>query len=64
MTNQTQNPNTKNKYNLSKRTSDFGFEVIIFAKNIKENNINEPIMNQLIKSATSIGANYMEADYA
>jgi four helix bundle protein len=33
-------------------------------KSIKETNINRPIVNQLIRSATSIGANYMEADCA
>lgn len=64
MTNQFQNPNIKNKYNLAERTSDFGVEIIIFVKSIKENNINRPIINQLVRSATSIGANYMEADCA
>lgn len=64
MTNQAQNPNVKSKYNLAERTSKFGAEIIIFAKNIKETNINRPIINQLIRAATSIGANYMEADCA
>ena len=62
MTNQVQNPNVK--YNLSGRTANFGKEVIIFLKVIKENNINRSIINQLVRSATSIGANYMEADCA
>jgi four helix bundle protein len=62
MTNQVQNPNDKNKYDLAERTSKFGCEVIIFVKGVKENNINKSIINQLIRSATSIGANYMEAD--
>ena len=64
MTNQVQNPNDKKKYDLAERTSEFGAEVIIFVKSIKENNINRPIVNQLVRSATSIGANYMEADCA
>jgi four helix bundle protein len=64
MSNQIRNSNDKNKYNLAERTSDFGAEIIIFLKSIKENNINRPIINQLIRSATSIGANYMEADCA
>jgi four helix bundle protein len=64
MTNQIQNQNDKNKYNLANRTSKFGAEIIVFAKKIKENNINKSIINQLIRSATSIGANYMEADCA
>jgi len=64
MTNQTQNQNGKSKYDLHGRTSDFGVEVIVFVKGIRENNINRPIINQLVRSATSIGANYMEADCA
>lgn len=63
MTNQTQKLNDK-KYDLAERTSKFGEDVIIFAKNIKETNINRPIINQLIRAATSVGANYMEADCA
>jgi len=64
MTNQIQNQNDKNKYNLAERTSKFGCEIIVFVKKIKETNINKPIINQLVRSATSIGANYMEADCA
>ncbi len=64
MTNQVQNPNDKKIYDLSERTGKFGVEIIIFVKGIKENNINRSIINQLVRSATSIGANYMEADCA
>jgi len=64
MTNQAQNPNDKTKYNLAERTSKFGVEVIVFVKSIRESNINRSIISQLIRSATSIGANYMEADCA
>lgn len=63
MTNKNQNSNDK-KYDLAKRTSKFGADIIIFVRSIKENNINKSIINQLIRSATSIGANYMEADCA
>ncbi len=54
----------KNKYDLAERTSKFGVEIINFAKCIRETNINRPIINQLVRAATSIGANYMEADCA
>lgn len=64
MTNQFQNSNDKKVYNLSARTAKLGVDIIVFLKAIKENNINRPIINQLIRSATSIGANYMEADCA
>jgi four helix bundle protein len=52
----------KNNYNLEERTACFGENVIILCKKIKQDNINKPIINQLIRSATSIGANYMEAN--
>lgn len=64
MSNQIQNPKSKNKYDLVSRTSAFGEAIIVFAKGIKDNTINHPLINQLVKSATSIGANYMEADCA
>lgn len=64
MTNQVPSPNVKRNYDLAERTSIFGSNVIVFTKKIKENNINRSIINQLIRSATSIGANYMEADCA
>jgi len=49
---------------LADRTSKFGEEAIRFAKIIINNPINIPLINQFIRSATSIGANYMEADCA
>lgn len=52
------------KFDLEERTSDFGKKVICFLKNVPETTISRPIINQLVKSSTSIGANYMEADCA
>ncbi len=54
----------KSKYDLEERTGKFGKNVIIFVKSIKNDEINKPLINQIIRSATSIGANYMEADGA
>lgn len=51
-----------NKYNLEERTAKFGEEVIIFCRSVKQDNIVGPIVNQLVRSATSIGANYCEAN--
>lgn len=51
-------------YNLEERTAIFGEEVIDCCKKIDQTNINKPLINQLIRSATSIGANYMEANGA
>ena len=49
-------------YDLEERTAKFGEEIIKFCKLIKYNNINKPLINQIVRSATSIGANYMEAN--
>lgn len=50
------------KYDLEERTAKFGEEIIDFAKEMKENPINSPLIRQIIRSSTSIGANYCEAN--
>lgn len=52
------------KYDLEERTEKFGETVIDLCKSVKQNAITTPIINQLIRSATSTGANYMEANGA
>lgn len=52
------------KYDLEERTAKFGEAVILFCKKITKNSISLPLVSQLIRSATSIGANYCEADDA
>ena len=64
MSNKSQSPNSKKNYDLADRTAKFGERIIIFAKQIPENIITRPLISQLARSATSIGANYMEADCA
>lgn len=56
--------NPKVKYDLEERTSKFGEEIIKFAKKISNNTVTLPIINQIVKCGTSIGANYCEADGA
>ena len=51
-------------YDLEERTARFGEDVILFAKTISKNEVTRPLVGQLVRSATSIGANYMEADGA
>lgn len=51
-------------FDLEERTASFGIAVIKFCKTIVLNEITRPIINQLIRSATSVGANYMEANGA
>ncbi len=48
-------------YDLEERTAKFGEDILKFIKGIQENNKNKPIISQLVRLATSIGANYMEA---
>ena len=53
-----------NNYDLEERTAKFGEDIIEFCKDIEHNVITKPIINQIIRSGTSIGANYMEANEA
>ena len=52
------------KYNLRERTATFGEAIITLAKSIPYSAITQSILGQLVRSATSIGANYNEADNA
>ena len=58
------NEGAKTKYDLEERTAKFGEEIIRFTKKIPENSITKPLIVQLVRSGTSIGANYCEADDA
>lgn len=53
-----------NKYDLEERTAVFSGEIIKFCRSIKEDNITRSVINQLVRSGTSIGANYSEANNA
>ncbi|MCL5666359.1 MAG: four helix bundle protein [Patescibacteria group bacterium] len=55
---------TNLKYDLEERTAVFGERVMDFAKLITQNPITVPLITQFVKSGTSIGANYCEADSA
>jgi len=52
------------KYNLEDRTTKFSENTIVFARKIKRDIINTPLISQVIRSTTSIGANYREANGA
>jgi four helix bundle protein len=51
-------------FDLEDRTGIFGEEIIKFCKSIKQDVITKPIINQIIRSGTSVGANYCEANGA
>lgn len=52
------------KYDLEERTVVFGENIIKFCQKLSRNEITRPLITQLIKCSTSIGANYCEADDA
>lgn len=59
-----QTPTKDKKYDLEERTAKFGEAAINLCKKIKADPVTGPIVSQFIRSATSIGANYMEANGA
>jgi four helix bundle protein len=51
-------------YDLEERTAKFGETIIRFCRGIKQDAVTRSIISQLVRSGTSIGANYMEANAA
>lgn len=52
------------EYNLEERTSIFSEKIIELCKKCPKNMVAIPILDQLIRCGTSIGANYCEANGA
>lgn len=53
-----------NKYNLEERTLEFSRSLIAFFKKVPNSQILVPLVNQCLRSGTSVGANYREANGA
>ena len=53
-----------NNYNLEERTGKFGEDLIELCRTLRQDTITRPIVSQAVRSGTSIGANYMEANAA
>jgi four helix bundle protein len=51
-------------FDLDERTAKFGEDVIRLSKKVIASPVNSPILSQLVRAGTSIGANYCEADDA
>ncbi|HRY36514.1 MAG TPA: four helix bundle protein [Candidatus Magasanikbacteria bacterium] len=51
-------------YDLEERTAKFGEDIIKLCQRIRINEYNKSLIGQIIRSATSVGANYMEANGA
>lgn len=57
--------NDKTKtYDLEERTAQFAEAVISLCRQWPKSSVSQPILDQLIRSGTSIGANYYEANGA
>jgi len=56
--------NKGQKYDLEERTARFGETSVAFAKKIPSNPVTLPLISQFVRAATSVGANYCEADDA
>jgi len=63
MPNEAKSSNEK-VFDLEERTGKFGEVIIEFAKTLERNEINRPLIGQLVDAGTSVGANYTEADGA
>jgi four helix bundle protein len=51
-------------YDLAERTARFGERIVAFARTIKLDAVTRPLVTQVVKAGTSVGANYCEADEA
>ncbi|HEY0008194.1 MAG TPA: four helix bundle protein [Tepidisphaeraceae bacterium] len=60
--NQIRNPNDKKIFDLEEWTARFGEAVIRFVKGVPVSAVTDSIIRQVVRSSTSIGANYCEAD--
>lgn len=49
---------------FAERTAVYSESIIRFLLTVRRNEINGPLIKQLVRSASSIGANYLEADEA
>ena len=52
------------RFDLEERCARFGEAVIDFAKRVPQNVVTLPLIGQLVRAGTSVGANYCEADDA
>jgi four helix bundle protein len=51
-------------YDLEERTAKFGEDIVNLCRKVSKDAVTLPIISQLVRSGTSIGANYCEANGA
>ena len=54
----------RQQFDLEERTAKFGEAIIAFCKHVPGTAVTLPLISQLVRSGTSVGANYVEADDA
>lgn len=64
MNDQRSKSKTEKKYDLEERTTIFAQNILELSKKMPKTITTTPLISQLIRSATSIGANYTEANGA
>ena len=52
------------RFDLAERTARFGESVVRFCLELKSTAVTRPLISQLVRAGTSVGANYLEADEA
>ena len=55
---------TNNKFDLEERTTEFAKRIIRLCKALPKNIINNRLIDQIVRSSGSVGANYREANDA
>ena len=50
------------KYDLKERTLKFSQDIFNYVRSLEDNEISRVLIKQLVRSGTSVGANYLEAD--
>jgi len=56
------NQNTNNKFDLEARTLEFAKKVVRLCFKLNNNVVNHKLIDQLVRSSGSVGANYREAN--
>jgi four helix bundle protein len=51
-------------FDLEERTARFGEGIIAYARTLPVDEVTRPVVSQLVRAGTSVGANYCEADDA
>jgi four helix bundle protein len=51
-------------YDLAGRTQCFGSAILVYAREVPVTPVTRPLITQLVRAGTSVGANYCEADGA